>query len=318
MAAVPAPDPALDSQLFRKGDDAKRGIPEAIFIENVEELCSTRKPTDVVARLQDLYSKYQYMQSSIVAQRSGLKTKLPDIASALETVNHLIAKREAAADGEAEYTYQLAENIYAKASATATNCVCLWLGANCMLEYSLEEAKELLTNNETNAKTMLANLEEDMAFLRDQLTTTEVNIARCHNFGVKVRQKEKETAEKAGGAQGGGAQAAATGSAQAFVPPPRPEEPLGEPGSFTWKQDREEVEVSVVLPKDAQKADVKVTILAESLRVDHAGKVVREGRLAARCSPNGSTWTIGRGRVEISLEKAEAAQWPSLFEETDA
>mmetsp|Transcript_50271 Transcript_50271/g.144903 ORF Transcript_50271/g.144903 Transcript_50271/m.144903 type:complete len:313 (-) Transcript_50271:92-1030(-) len=304
---------ALDAQLFRKVEDGNRGIPEAIFIENIEEMCANRKPTDVVARLQELYSKYQYMQSSIAAQRSGLKVKIPDIGNALDTVNHLIDKRDKAAEGETtEYRYQLAENLWSTASAPATNHVHLWLGADCMLEYTLEEAKELLTTNETNAKTMLKSLDEDMAFLRDQLTTTEVNIARCHNYGVKLRAKEKEESDKAA------AKAAPVADTTASVPksfaPLAREEPNGEPGSYTWKQDREEVELSVWLPKDAQKSDVKVTILAESVKIEHSGKVLREGRLAAKCSPNGSTWTIGKGRVEISLEKAEAAQWPMLFE----
>jgi len=35
--------------------------------------------------------KYQYMQSSLTAQRSSLKTKLPDIVSALDVVQHLAA-----------------------------------------------------------------------------------------------------------------------------------------------------------------------------------------------------------------------------------
>jgi len=320
--AGPAPDPALDAQLFRKVEEGKRGIPEAIFIEDVEELCKKRSPTDVVARLQELYSKYQYMQSSIVAQRSGLKVKLPDIASALETVNHLIEKRDKAEDGgeESEFTYQLAENIWAKASAAATNSVCLWLGANCMLEYTLDEAVELLQTNETNAKTMLKSLDEDMAFLRDQITTTEVNIARTHNLGVKQRQKDKdETKEaqaKAAPAASGGP--SPTSAPASFAPPPRPVEDTcktKDGQAYTWKQDREEVELSMPLPKDAKKGQVKVTILADSVKVEHAGKVLLSSRLASKVSPSGSTWTMGNGRVDISLEKAEAEQWPSLFEE---
>uniref|UniRef100_A0A7S2I1F0 CS domain-containing protein n=1 Tax=Zooxanthella nutricula TaxID=1333877 RepID=A0A7S2I1F0_9DINO len=277
-------------------------------------MCQERKPADVVARLQDLYSKYQYMQSSIVAQRANLKVKLPDIGNALETVNHLIAKRDKAEEGEtSDYTYQLAENLWAKASAPPSQNVCLWLGANCMLEYTLEEAVELLQTNEANAKTMLKGLEEDMAFLRDQITTTEVNIARCHNYGVKVRQKEKDdAATKTPGS-------APSGTPASFAPPGRREEelPAREPGTYTWKQDRDEVEVSVALPPGAEKADVKVTILADSLKVEHGGKPLVEGRLVAKCGPNGSTWTMGRGSVEISLEKAEAAQWPSLFEASE-
>jgi len=64
-----------------------------------------------------------------------------------------------------------------------------------MLEYTLEEAVELLRTNESNAKTTLKTLEEDVAFLRDQITTTEVNIARAHNLGVRRRQNDKDGKE---------------------------------------------------------------------------------------------------------------------------
>merc|ERR1719487_1167959 len=207
----------------------------------------------VVTQLQELYNKYQYMQSSLAAQRSGLRTKLPDITSALETVRQLIKRRDSSET--AEITYQLYETIYTRAEVPPTDKVCLWLGANVMLEYTLDEAIELLTTNEANAKTTVTNLDEDMAFLRDQLTTTEVNIARTHNFNVKLRQKAKE----------------AEGEAQPALPspsaPPAAAAPAasGYPGGstdlYSWKQESEEVEVSVKVPKGAQKSDVKVTIL---------------------------------------------------------
>eukprot|EP00439_Symbiodinium_sp_Y106_P022652 s5463_g2.t2 len=149
----------LDKRIFKKSEDNKRGIPEAIFIENVEELCKDREPTQVVGRLQDLHSKYQYMQSSLTAQRSSLKTKLPDISAALEVVEHLVSKSsEASEDEPTQYTYQLAENIWSKASAPPSKTVCLWLGANCMLEYTLDEALDLLKTNETNARRRLLEM----------------------------------------------------------------------------------------------------------------------------------------------------------------
>jgi len=326
--ALTAGDDTLDAQIFNKSADGTRGIPEAIFIEDVESLCTDRASHDVVARLQELFSKYQYMLSSMVAQRASLRGKLPDIANALETVNHLIERRDKAEEGEtAEYTYQLAENIWAKATAPASKTVCLWLGANVMLEYSLEEAVELLKTNETNAKTMLKSIDEDMAFLRDQITTTEVNIARCHNYGVKKKQKEQDeekTGRQAKAAEGGAGgpertAAAIRSAAGAAESSGRGDLAQGADSGppHTWKQDKEEVEISVRLPPGAEKADLKVTILADMLKVEHAGKVLVAGQLAAKCSPNGSTWTMGKGRVEISLEKADAEQWPSLFEDVE-
>lgn len=45
-----------------------------------------------------------------------------------------------------------------------------------MLEYTCEEAKDLLTSKLETAKTSLKNTLEDLEFLRDQITTMEVSI----------------------------------------------------------------------------------------------------------------------------------------------
>jgi len=310
---------ATEVQLW-KPSEGKRGIPEAIFIENVEAACTGMKPTDVVAKLQELYSKYQYMQSSLTAQRASLKTKLPDIVSALETVNHLIDRRNKAEECEStDYTYQLCETVWCKASAAPANVVCLWLGANCMLEYTLEEALELLSTNEKNARENLKSLEEDIAFMRDQITTTEVNIARTHNYGVKQRQEAAQNEQKQPAL-------AAPANETSFSPPVRtsadskqeaPNASVGKTkgvGAYTWKQEKDEVEVSVKVPKGVQKSDIKVTILMDSLKVEHGETLLLEGTLAGKCGPNGSTWTMTGSRVEITLEKASEGAWPSLFE----
>jgi hypothetical protein len=43
----------------------------------------------------------------------------------------------------------------------------------------------------------LSSLEEDLAFLKDQITISEVNIARIHNYNVQLK---KESKEREGGA----------------------------------------------------------------------------------------------------------------------
>jgi hypothetical protein len=45
-----------------------------------------------------------------------------------------------------------------------------------MLEYSFNEAIELLTKNLDSAESSLVGLDEDIQFLKDQITTTEVSI----------------------------------------------------------------------------------------------------------------------------------------------
>ena len=71
--------------------------------------------------------------------------------------------------------------------------VCLWLGANVMLEYPRDEAILLLDDNLKNAKAALVTLVDDMGYLRDQITVTEVNMARVFNWDVKVRLAHTRT-----------------------------------------------------------------------------------------------------------------------------
>ena len=79
------------------------------------------------------------------------------------------------------------------ASANISNVdkVCLWLGANVMMEFTFEEAEELLNKNLKTATENLAVVEQQLSFLRDQITTSEVNIARVYNHEVRSRQAAK-------------------------------------------------------------------------------------------------------------------------------
>ena len=51
-----------------------------------------------------------------------------------------------------------------------TDEVYLWLGANVMLAYPIDEAEELLEGRLKAAQQSLSNCEEDLDFLREQIT----------------------------------------------------------------------------------------------------------------------------------------------------
>ncbi|KAH0908554.1 hypothetical protein HID58_031875, partial [Brassica napus] len=89
--------------------------------------------------------------------------------------------------------FEVSEGIYSRACIEDTDSVCLWLGANVMLEYSCEEATALLKNNLENAKASLEVLVADLQFLRDQVTVTQVTIARIYNFDVHQRRVNQVT-----------------------------------------------------------------------------------------------------------------------------
>jgi len=90
----------------------------------------------------------------------------------------------------------LADTLYAKATIDlkTQNSVFLWLGANVMMEYPYDEAETLLQANLKNSKSHLTSVIEDLDFLKDQLTISEVNVARVHNYRVQLRKvlRDKE------------------------------------------------------------------------------------------------------------------------------
>ena len=84
-----------------------------------------------------------------------------------------------------ETNFLISDNIWAKAKIpNDTGRVGLWLGANVMVEYSYDEALKLLERNMENARIRIKQSEDDLNFLKDQITTTGVNIARVYNQGI--------------------------------------------------------------------------------------------------------------------------------------
>merc|ERR1719240_2136648 len=98
--------------------------------------------------------------------------------------------------------------------------------------------------------------------------------------------------------------------------PPAQQQVGGGNEDCNWRQDADEVEVTVSLPSNAAKAELKVVIQPQVLKVIHRGEVVAEGKLGGGCRPEGSTWTMSRGSVVITLEKANPRPWPTLFTTT--
>ena len=84
----------------------------------------------------------------------------------------------------------VSDNIWAKAKIpNDSGRVGLWLGANVMVEYTYQEAIVLLNKNLKNAEDKLKEADDDIDFLKDNLTTTEVNMARVYNQGVANKAK---------------------------------------------------------------------------------------------------------------------------------
>ncbi|EXX75274.1 Pac10p [Rhizophagus irregularis DAOM 197198w] len=169
-----------------------RGIPKVQFV-NVEEFISkSSAPVEVtLGKFQETVAKYKFMEINFLNRKKGLELKIPEISKTLTVVEYLVSKQDS--DEPIETTFELNDTLWANATIKSTKTVNLWLGANVMLEYTLQEAKELLENKLDTNQNALKNVLEDLEFLREQVTTMEVNIARVYNWDVKRRRTLKTT-----------------------------------------------------------------------------------------------------------------------------
>ncbi|KAI3717664.1 hypothetical protein L1987_69423 [Smallanthus sonchifolius] len=173
----------------------RRGIPAASFVKDVEAYLNQLglDVNSTLAFLQERLQQYKVVEMKLLAQQRDLQAKIPDIEKCLDVVATLQAKDS----DEALLTdFEVSEGIYARARIENSNSVCLWLGANVMLEYSSEEATTLLQNNLENAKASLEVLVADLQFLRDQVTITQVTIARVYNWDVHQRRVKQASSSQ--------------------------------------------------------------------------------------------------------------------------
>ncbi|PLB45753.1 putative prefoldin subunit 3 [Aspergillus steynii IBT 23096] len=176
-----------------------RGIPVAPFVDNVGDYVSTRAEVEATLRsFQEMISKYQFMEVNTQRRGAGLREKIPDIRKTLEMVKFLKMRRDAQSSA-LETNFELNDTLYARATISPedTEEVYLWLGANVMLSYPIAEAETMLQDKLSAAEKSLSFCEEDLEFLREQITTLEVATARVYNWDVVQRRKEK--AEGKGG-----------------------------------------------------------------------------------------------------------------------
>ncbi|KAL1884115.1 hypothetical protein VTK73DRAFT_6784 [Phialemonium thermophilum] len=172
-----------------------RGIPYAPFVDKVEDYVASRSEVEPTLRsFQEMIAKYQFMEANLQRRVAGLRDKLPDIQKTLDTVLFLKSRKDET--DSIETTFELNDTLYSKAEIPPTDEVYLWLGANVMLAYPIDEAETLLLSKFKTAKESLMNCEEDLDFLREQITTMEVAIARVYNWDVIQKRKEKEEEEK--------------------------------------------------------------------------------------------------------------------------
>ncbi|CAM9867610.1 unnamed protein product [Discosporangium mesarthrocarpum] len=128
------------------------------------------------------------METNLDRVSQSMKEKVPEIERSLDLVRHL--KEQQAKKETLRSHYSLSDTLFSKAELSCNGQVCIWLGASVMVEYSYEEAIDLLQGNLANALEKQKTTQEDLDFLRSQSITVEVNMARIYNYDVLRRRKD--------------------------------------------------------------------------------------------------------------------------------
>jgi prefoldin subunit 5 len=127
------------------------------------------------------------MEAKLLQQKRSMSQKVPEIQLAIDSLEYIGSKN----GDEVKTSFEVSECAIVQATITKPENVLLWLGANVMVEYPHAEALELLQKNLIAAKTSNSDIISQLGFLKDQITTCEVNVARIHNW--KVEQKNSKT-----------------------------------------------------------------------------------------------------------------------------
>ena len=191
-------DPLL-KVLVDKTKKNSRGVPTMNFIENIEEWIDKYTSEKLLSYINQYLNKYKFMEAQIVKSNEGLNVKVPDIEKCLETIEYLEKKEK---DKTINVDYMVSNNLWAKAEVNIPDSVFLWLGANVMCEYKMDEAKALLNQNLQNAKTQIKKNNTDLEFIKDQMSVCEVNLAIIYNETVRRNQIAKQKKAATQGSSG--------------------------------------------------------------------------------------------------------------------
>jgi len=171
------------------------GIPAVKFIEDIDTFSNGFTPPAsaelLIGAYSDLFARYKKIEENLNRKRVRFLQKIPEIEKSLALVQYLKSKQDVSVETPVVTRYSLSETIFATSELDCNGTVNLWLGANVMLEYTYDDAIQLLSSKETNAKKEYQSVLEDLAFCRNQIITSEVNISRVYNWDVRIKRAKK-------------------------------------------------------------------------------------------------------------------------------
>jgi len=179
---------------IKKGQLMNTQIATVEFVEDVDAFMGRPENGSeaqiVLKRMEETYSRMKIIEANNVGTKRRLKNQIQELDKSLEMLE--VLKKRKSESKEITNHFRLADHVYIKARIPPVEKIGLWLGAKVMLEYDLDEGEELLVSKKAKAESNLKATQDIIDNVREQITVTEVNMARIYNWDVKRRQAEKE------------------------------------------------------------------------------------------------------------------------------
>ncbi|KAL7677709.1 hypothetical protein ACOME3_003947 [Neoechinorhynchus agilis] len=168
------------------------GAPSVIFIKDVKSFMEDggKDTNQVLSQFAMTLQKYSIMIQNLKNRVSNYEEQIPEMESSLEIVK--LAKVNKSEGRKMDVFVNLTDDVSVKGIVPATDKVLLWLGANVLAEYSLDEAETFLNKSISDLKNAAEVCSNDIEFLQKQITVIEVNTSRVYNYGVCKRKENQQ------------------------------------------------------------------------------------------------------------------------------
>ncbi|BAM39418.1 prefoldin subunit 3 [Theileria orientalis strain Shintoku] len=172
-------------------NESRSSVPEAKYIDNIEKFVADKNPAELTEIAKELLSKYRFMEKSTNSKLLVISEKIPELKDALATLEMLLKKKESGDKSSLSTYFKISDTLYSEANVPYTESAFLWLGANTMVEYPLEDAIKLLTEQHNGIEVLIQEMNTELDWIKKQITCTEINVARLHNFTVMKNSENK-------------------------------------------------------------------------------------------------------------------------------
>ncbi|KRZ09154.1 Prefoldin subunit 3 [Trichinella zimbabwensis] len=171
-------------------------IPVAEFIGDVEQFSikSGLSHQEIIQQATLTLHRYKMIDRHVRQSVERLAEKIVDIKKSLQCC--LLLEKKLATSESLVTHVTLADNLFSKVLIPPSNRVCIWLGADVMVEFTVEEGIAFLKGELEIAEPRKDSLLQKLDFIREQMTTVEVNIAMVHNYMVLNRNESSEVEQK--------------------------------------------------------------------------------------------------------------------------